>query len=76
MKQDEFSTTNQLWNAGATEVQQLNSHSLNIFSSETTRQIKVKFHMELLWDRRTKVYTNGPGHMTKMVAIPIYGKSL
>ena len=24
MKQDEFSTANQLWNAGATEVQQLN----------------------------------------------------
>ena len=24
MKQDEYSTENQLWNAGATEVQQLN----------------------------------------------------
>ena len=47
-------------------------HSLNIFSSETTGQIKVKFHMELLWDRGTKVCSNGPGHMTKMAAMPIY----
>ena len=51
-------------------------HSLNIFSSKTTRQIKVKFHMELLWDGGTKVCSNGPGHMTKMAAMPIYGKNL
>ena len=24
----------------------------------------------------TKVYVNGPGHMTKMAAVPIYGKNL
>ena len=48
-------------------------HSLNIFSSETTEPIKVKFHMELLWGM--KVCTNGPGHMTKMATIPIYGKN-
>ena len=24
----------------------------------------------------TKVYINGPGHMTKMAATPIYGKNL
>ena len=24
----------------------------------------------------TKVYINGPGHMTKMAAMPIYGKNL
>ena len=51
-------------------------HSLNIFSSETTVPIKVKFHMELLWDRGTKVCSNGPGHMTKMAAMAIYGKNL
>ena len=51
-------------------------HSLNIFSSETTGPIKVKFHMELLWDGGTKVCSNVPGHMTKMVAMPIYGKNL
>ena len=24
----------------------------------------------------TKIYANGPGHMTKMAAMPIYGKNL
>ena len=54
----------------------LRPHSLNIFSSETTGPIKVKFHMELLWGGGTKVCSNGPSHMTKMVARPIYGKNL
>ena len=27
------------------------------------------------WDRRIKVCLNGPEHMTKMAAMPIYGKS-
>ena len=51
-------------------------HSLNSFSSETTGPVKVKFHMELLWDGGTKAYSNGPGHMTKMAAMPIHGKNL
>ena len=51
-------------------------HSLNIFFSETTGLIKVKFHMEFLWDGGTKVYSNGPGHMTKTAAMPIYVKNL
>ena len=32
--------------------------------------------MEPLWEGGTKVYTNGPGHMTRMAAILIYGKNL
>ena len=32
--------------------------------------------MELLWDGETKVCSNSPGHMTKMAAMPIYGKNL
>ena len=47
----------------------------NIFS-ETTGPIEAKFHMEPPWDWGTKVCSNGPGHMTKMAAMPIYGKSL
>ena len=31
--------------------------------------------MALLWDGGTKVCSNGPGHMTKMAAMPIYGKN-
>ena len=48
----------------------------NIFSSETTGPVKVKFHMEPPWDGGTKVCSTGPGHMTKMAAMPIYGKNL
>ena len=32
--------------------------------------------MEPPWDRGTKVCSNGPGHMTKMASMPIYGKNL
>ena len=32
--------------------------------------------MASLWDGGTKVYSNGPGHVTKMAAVPIYGKNL
>ena len=48
----------------------------NIFSSETTGPIEAKFHVEPSWDGGMKVYSNGPGHMTKMAAMPIYGKNL
>ena len=46
----------------------------NIFSSETTGSIDAKFHMEPPWDGGTKVCSNCPGHMTKMAAMPVYGK--
>ena len=45
---------------------------LNI-SSEITGPIEAKFHMEPPLDGGTKVCSNGPGHMTKMAAMPIYG---
>ena len=48
----------------------------NIFSSEITGPIEDKFHMEPPWVGGTKVCSNGPGHMTKMAAMPIYGKNL
>ena len=47
----------------------------NIFSSETNGPIEAKFHMEPPWDGGTKVCSNDPGHMTKMAAMPIYGKN-
>ena len=49
---------------------------LNFFSSITTRPTEAKFHMDLPWDGETKVCSNGPGHMTKMAATPIYGKTI
>ena len=45
----------------------------NIFS-ETAWPIKAKFHVEPLWEWGTKVYINGPVHMTKKATTPIYGK--
>ena len=45
-------------------------------SSETTGPTKVKFHMEPSWDGGTKVCLIGPGHVSKMAAMPIYGKDL
>ena len=38
--------------------------------------IDASFHMEFPWDRGMKVYLNGPGHITKMAAMPIYDKTL
>ena len=49
---------------------------LNIFSSETAMPIKAKFYVESPWEGGTKVCINGPDHMTKMAAMPIYGKNL
>ena len=49
---------------------------LNVFSSETAWPIKAKFYVEPPWDGGTKVYINDQGHMTKMAAMPIYGKNL
>ena len=48
----------------------------NIFSSETAWPIKAKFYVEPPCEGGTKVCINGPGHMTKMAAMPIYGKNL
>ena len=41
---------------------------------KTARPIEAILHMELSWDGRMKVRTNGLCHMTKMAAMPIYGK--
>ena len=45
---------------------------LTIFSSETALPIKAKFYVEPPWEGGTKLCINGPGHMTKMAAMPIY----
>ena len=47
----------------------------NVFSSETAWPIKAKFYVVPPWEGGTKVCINGPGHMTKMAAMPIYGKN-
>ena len=49
---------------------------LNFVSSITIIPIEAKFHVELPWNRGTDASSNGLGHMTKMAAMPIYGKNL
>ena len=44
----------------------------NIFS---TGLIEAKY-VKPPWDGGTKVCSNDPGHMTKMVTMPIYGKNI
>ena len=44
--------------------------------SETTGPISIEFHMQSPDNGGKKVYIFGPGHMTKMVAMPIYRKKL
>ena len=48
---------------------------LNFFSLIITKPIEAKCHMEPPRDGGTKVCSNGPGHMTKMAIMPIYGKN-
>ena len=42
----------------------------NFFSSITAKPIEAKFHM------KQRCVQNGLGHLTKMAAMPIYGKNL
>ena len=48
----------------------------NFLSLETAGPIEANFHVDPLWDERTKDCSNGLGHMTSMAAMPIYGKNL
>ena len=46
----------------------------NFFSLETTRLFEAKCHVDHPWNGGMKICSNGPGHMTKMATMPIYGK--
>ena len=48
---------------------------LNDFSSETKDPIRVIFYIEHLCFTGTKVYIIGPGYISKMAAMPMYGKN-
>ena len=48
----------------------------NFFSLETARPTEASIHVDPAWDGVTKVCSNGPGHMTKMATMPIYGKNI
>ena len=48
----------------------------NVFSLETARPIETKFNVEPPLDGETKAYSNGLDRMTKVAAMPIYGKNI
>ena len=47
-----------------------------IFYTESNGSILFKFHMQPSSKGGKKVYIFGPGHMTKMAIMPVYGKNL
>ena len=53
----------------------VHTHFSKIFFSETARPIKAKFYMKHLYKVGTNVYIDNSDHMTKMAAMPIYGKN-
>ena len=50
--------------------------NVQVFFSKTPWPIKAKLHVEHPKEGGTKVCINGPGHMTKVATMPIYGKKL
>ena len=48
---------------------------LNFFSSIIATPIEATFHVQPPWDGGMKACSNDPDHMTKMAAMPIYGKT-
>ena len=48
----------------------------NDFSSGASGPMLLKFHLEPPWGRGMKDCSNGCGLLTKMAAMPIYGKNL
>ena len=47
-----------------------------VYFSVAAWPIKAKFHVEPPWEVETKVNIHRPGQMTKMAAMPIYGKNI
>ena len=48
---------------------------LNIVYSQTIGPIDLKFHVMTPYAKLAKIYKKYFGHMTKMTAMPIYGKT-
>ena len=53
-----------------------NVDNFNDFSSEASRSLLLRFHLELPWGRGTEDCSNSRSPWTKMAAMPIYGKNL
>ena len=51
-------------------------HSLTLVQIAQILSVEAKFYVEPFWDGEMKACSNDPGHMTKMVAMPVYDKNL
>ena len=47
----------------------------NLVFSQIIGPIEFKFHVKTPYDKIAKIYSKHLGHMTKMAAMPIYGKN-
>ena len=73
MKLGEYSRSRSFFDLGQ---RSLRFQSSNLFFSKTVRQFGTKVHMKACRRIGMKINTNELGHMTKMGAMPIYGKNL
>ena len=53
----------------------LEFHQFQTFPSNPMVPIEAKFHVEPPWEWEAKICSNGPGHVSKMAAMPIYDKT-
>ena len=63
------------WSAYRIPMVRRSSTFSNIFFSKKAWPIKAKLYVEPPWVGETKVCSRHLGHMTKMAAMPIYGKN-
>ena len=73
MKQNEYQRSRSFIDLGPSHSYSIFS---NFFSSITARPIEAKFHVALPWDGEMEVSSNDLGNITKMAAMPIYGKNI
>ena len=59
-----------------TLVQGHSDSTFSFFFLETAWPVEAKFYVEPPWDGGTKVWSNGLYHLTKLAAMPIYGKNI
>ena len=73
MKLNEYQRSRSLFDLGQ---RSLRIQNIIFFFSETVKSFRTKFHMKIYVCMEMKIYTNEKGHMTKVAAMPMYGKNL
>ena len=58
------------------KVTQISNISFKYQFDGADQNFEAKFHVEPPWEREAEICSDGPGHMTKIAAMPVYGKNL